>query len=64
VPAKRTESKTSKAPAARKPAVRRKRGPRISPKVSHGDIAMRSKAVTIRSRTGCARSASWPVGAW
>jgi hypothetical protein len=38
VPAKRTESKTSKAPAARKPAVRRKR----PPKITHDDIATRA----------------------
>ena len=41
MPAKRTESKTSKAPSARKPAVRRKRGaPTIT--VSYEDIATRA----------------------
>jgi hypothetical protein len=41
VPAKRTESKTSKAPAARKPAARRKRvAPTIE--VSYEDIATRA----------------------
>ena len=41
MPAKRTESKTSKAPAARKPAVRRKRVP--APEiVSHDVIATRA----------------------
>ncbi len=41
MPAKRTESKTSKAPAARKPAIRRKRvAPVIG--VSHDDIATRA----------------------
>jgi hypothetical protein len=35
---KRTEPKTSKAPAARKPALRRKR----LPKITHEDIAMRA----------------------
>jgi hypothetical protein len=38
MPAKRTESKTSKAPAARKPAIRRKR----APKVTVEDIATRA----------------------
>jgi hypothetical protein len=38
MPAKRTESKTSKAPAARKPVIRRKR----APKVTHEDIATRA----------------------
>jgi hypothetical protein len=38
VPAKRTESKTSKAPAARKPGLRRKR----TPAVTHEDIAVRA----------------------
>jgi hypothetical protein len=36
--AKRTEPKTSKAPAARKPAIRRKRQPAIT----HDDIATRA----------------------
>ena len=41
MPAKRTESKTSKAPSARKPAVRRKRvAPTIT--VSYEDIATRA----------------------
>ena len=41
MPAKRSESKTSKAPAARKPAVRRKRiAPTIT--VSYEDIATRA----------------------
>jgi hypothetical protein len=35
---KRTESKTSKAPVARKPAIRRKR----APKITHEDIATRA----------------------
>jgi hypothetical protein len=39
--AKRTESKTSKAPAARKPAIRRKRIAPIT-EVSHEDIATRA----------------------
>jgi hypothetical protein len=38
MPAKRTEPKTSKAPAARKPAIRRKRQPTIT----HDDIATRA----------------------
>lgn len=42
MPAKRTESKTSKAPAARKPAVRRKRVPAPGVTVSHADIATRA----------------------
>jgi hypothetical protein len=42
MPAKRTESKTSKAPAARKPAVRRKRVPAPELTVSHEDIATRA----------------------
>jgi hypothetical protein len=42
MPAKRTESKTSKAPAARKPAVRRKRVPAPEPTVSYDDIATRA----------------------
>ena len=41
MPAKRTESKTSNAPAARKPAVRRKRVAPIT-EVSHEDIATRA----------------------
>jgi hypothetical protein len=41
MPAKRTESKTSKAPAARKPAIRRKKAaPEIT--VSYEDIATRA----------------------
>ena len=39
--AKRTESKTSKEPAARKPAIRRKRVAPIT-EVSHEDIATRA----------------------
>ena len=42
MPAKRTESKTSKAPAARKPAVRRKRVTAPEIIVSHEDIATRA----------------------
>jgi hypothetical protein len=42
MPAKRTESKTSKAPAARKPAVRRKRAAVAASPVSHEDIATRA----------------------
>jgi hypothetical protein len=42
MPAKRTESKTSKAPAARKPAVRRKRVPAPEITVSHEHIATRA----------------------
>jgi hypothetical protein len=38
VPAKRTEPKTSKAPAAKKPTIRRKR----VPKVTYEDIATRA----------------------
>lgn len=38
MPAKRTEPKTSKSPAARKPAIRRKR----VPKFTHEDIAVRA----------------------
>ena len=38
MPAKRTESKTSKAPAARKPALRRKR----TPAIAHEHIAVRA----------------------
>lgn len=38
MPAKRTEKMTSKAPVARKPAVRRKR----TPSVTHEDIAFRA----------------------
>ena len=41
MPAKRTESKTSKAPAARKPTVRRKRAASSST-VSYEDIATRA----------------------
>ena len=39
MPAKRTEPKTSKAPAARKPAARRKRA---APPVSHEHVATRA----------------------
>ncbi|HZR96499.1 MAG TPA: hypothetical protein VFA56_12445 [Gaiellaceae bacterium] len=39
MPAKRTESKTSKAPA-RKPAIRRKRAPKVE--ITHDDIATRA----------------------
>jgi hypothetical protein len=42
MPAKRTESTTSKAPAARKPAVRRKRVPAPEIAVSYEDIATRA----------------------
>jgi hypothetical protein len=42
MPAKRTESKTSKAPVARKPAVRRKRVPTPEVALSHEDIATRA----------------------
>ncbi len=42
MPAKRTESKTSKAPAARKPAVRRKRVSAPDPPASYEDIATRA----------------------
>ena len=42
MPAKRTESKTSKAPATRKPAVRRKRATAATITVSHEDIATRA----------------------
>jgi hypothetical protein len=42
MPAKRTESKTSKAPAARKPAVRRKRAAAAATAVSYDDIATRA----------------------
>ena len=42
MPAKRTESTTSKAPAARKPAVRRKRAPAPELTVSQEDIATRA----------------------
>ncbi|MHB8470982.1 MAG: hypothetical protein ACYDCH_14690 [Gaiellaceae bacterium] len=38
MPAKRSEAKTSKAPAARKPVSRRKR----APKVTHEEIATRA----------------------
>jgi hypothetical protein len=41
MPAKRTESTTSKAPVTRKPAVRRKRVA-AAPTVSHEDIATRA----------------------
>ena len=41
MPAKRTESKSSKAPSMRKPAVRRKRVAPIT-EVSHDDIATRA----------------------
>ena len=40
VPAKRTESKTSKEPAARKPSVRRKRAPKVE--LTHEHIATRA----------------------
>jgi hypothetical protein len=42
MPAKRTESKTTKAPAARKPAVRRKRTPAPEITVTREDIATRA----------------------
>ena len=42
MPAKRTESKTSKAPAARKPAVRRTRVPAPESTASYEDIATRA----------------------
>jgi hypothetical protein len=42
MPAKRTESTTSKAPAARKPAIRRKRATAATIAVSHEDIATRA----------------------
>jgi len=41
MPAKRTESKSSKAPSTRKPAVRRKRVAPIT-EVAHDDIATRA----------------------
>ena len=41
MPAKRTESKSSKAPSTRKPALRRKRVAPIT-EVSHDDIATRA----------------------
>jgi hypothetical protein len=41
MPAKRTESKSSKAPSTRKPALRRKRIAPIT-EVSHDDIATRA----------------------
>ena len=41
MPAKRTESKASKAPSTRKPALRRKRVAPIT-EVSHDDIATRA----------------------
>jgi hypothetical protein len=40
VPAKRTESKTSKAPAAKKPVIRRKRAPKVE--ITYDDIATRA----------------------
>jgi hypothetical protein len=42
MPAKRTESKTTKAPAARKAGVRRKRVPAPEVTLSHEDIATRA----------------------
>lgn len=42
MPAKRTESKTSKAPAARKPAIRRKKAAQAVVTVSYEDIATRA----------------------
>ena len=42
MPAKRTESKTSKAPAARKPAIRRKKAAPEAVTVSYEDIATRA----------------------
>jgi hypothetical protein len=42
MPAKRTESKTSKAPAARKPAIRRKKAAPAVVTVSYEDIATRA----------------------
>ena len=42
MPAKRTESKTSKAPAAKKPAVRRKKAASAIIPVSYEDIATRA----------------------
>jgi len=42
MPAKRTESKTSKEPTTRKPAVRRKRVPAPEITVSSEDIATRA----------------------
>jgi hypothetical protein len=43
MPAKRTESKTSKAPAARKPAIRRKKAaPTEAMAVDYDDIATRA----------------------
>jgi hypothetical protein len=41
MPAKRTETSTSKAPAARKPALRRRKAAPV-PSVSHEDIATRA----------------------
>jgi hypothetical protein len=40
MPSKRTESKTSKDPVARKATVRRKRAPKIT--VTHEDVALRA----------------------
>jgi hypothetical protein len=42
MPAKRTETKTSKAPAARKPAIRRKKAAPEAITVSYEDIATRA----------------------
>jgi hypothetical protein len=42
MPAKRTESKTSKAPAARKPAIRRKKAAPAVLTLSYEDIATRA----------------------
>ena len=42
MPAKRTETKTSKAPAARKPAIRRKKAAPEAVTVSYEDIATRA----------------------
>ena len=47
MPAKRTESKTSKAPEERKPAVRRKRVPAPGVTVSHADIATRAYSIHL-----------------
>jgi len=52
MPAKRTESKTSKAPAARKPAVRRKRVPTSEISVSHEDIATRAYSIHLEGGHG------------
>jgi hypothetical protein len=42
MPAKRTESKTSKAPAAKKPSIRRKKAAPAVVTVSYEDIATRA----------------------